>query len=70
MFHCISLYLQQINFFKSNCDLIFDLFGLSLFYENFETNFLVLTYATVNLNSFRNMFALFRHGFNLVLPST
>ena len=36
----VSVYfLLQINFFKSTFDLFFDLFGLSLFYENFETNF-------------------------------
>ncbi len=36
----VSVYfLLQINFFKSTFDLFFDLFGLSLFNENFDTNF-------------------------------
>jgi hypothetical protein len=37
----VSVYfLLQINFFKSTFDFyLFDLFGLSLFYENFESNF-------------------------------
>ena len=36
----VSVYfLLQINFFKSTFDLFFDLFGLSLFYENFDTKF-------------------------------
>ncbi len=65
----VSVYfLLQINFFKSTFDLFFWLIWPFAILWKFWYQFLVLTYATVNLNSFRNMFALFRHGFNLVLP--
>ncbi len=42
--------LLQINFFKIHFWVFFDLIGLSLFYANFRYQFIVLTYATENLN--------------------
>ncbi len=57
----VSVYfLLQINFLKSIFDLLFWLIWPFRYFMKFWNQFLVLTYATVNLNSFRNMFALFK----------
>jgi hypothetical protein len=57
MFHCISLYLQQINFFKSTFDFYFLTYLAFRYFMKILRPILVLPYAIVNLNSFRNMFA-------------
>ena len=65
----VSVYfLLQINFFKSIFWFIFLTYLAFRYFMKILRPILVLPYAIVNLNSFRNMFAFF--GFNLVLPSS